>query len=179
MERYEEIFNEYKSRLVFISFYVLLFENLISTLKKYSKFPYVDATIPTVGFDFVVASDKISVYDKEVFHATDNGKKLDRTLSLFYWAKNFELITEQDYQTIQVLRNLRNNYVHEMDRVVFDTVIEQNERKALNDLIHIRIKINNRWHKFTEDIEIKDGEIANLLDRVLLELYSFLKDDLE
>lgn len=170
-----------KNRLLFNSFFVMLYEQFLYAIKEYSKIPYSDGEylqgtnrFGQKVFHIKVANNKTEQYKAEVCH-----RQKIKSLSLFEWALEFGLIDVDDYTLLKdKIFDYRNDYVHECCNFVLLGQVSEEEIKIMYDLKKISIKAHNRAISFLDDIEISDYELVSLSDRCMDEMCNIVLNEI-
>ncbi len=177
----------FKSRLLFNGYYIMVYENLQKQLKNYSKLEYADLS-KSKGYCFILQKNKNTLWKSQVLQRVNCGEekskktKFDVNASLFDWAVHFGLIDDNDRSLLLQIRKNRNEYVHDFDKGVlnFQNIIKDNEKHNLLELIRIHKKINIKWLELIENVQIDENDCPVLcIDNVLQEIFNDIVEDID
>lgn len=109
--------------------------------------------------DFIKDIEEENKYKEEVYGTIKkkNGKR-DHEASLFNWMLSRDLIKKEHYESLLIIRNIRNKLVHELDKLLFDG-LPNNLSKMLSELISIRKYSSNKWYIKAELPTIGNAEL--------------------
>lgn len=174
---YELLSNEkkLKKELVFASLFIMTYENFVSSWEETilsffaNQTEFIDDKVvysftkPVFNGtqDWLPDKEEEKRYRDRVYHRIKKkDNNWDYELSFFDFMKEFGLIDEKDYANLERIRKIRNDYSHEMTKVLFSEPI-QDARALFDELIKIRKKSNEFWIR---EVEIPISADDRLLD---------------
>lgn len=167
--------NKLRNNLLRIALFVAAFESFSSFIHEQLKFFYIHGTKDKIDFPIRYKEKVHKKYKKEK-------GKTDYFYEDLSWFLDNKAISEQEFQFLLQIRELRGKFVHEMSTCIYNGISKELKDKHI-ELIRLYQKINDWWVKnieisinssFLTDIEntnVKNLEIVflELLEKIAIE----------
>lgn len=145
-QKFEKVFTPkiLRQNLIMAALFIAVFDNFKSNITNNVKYFYFS------GYEN--GKEQFKDYKKKVLSKVEENKNKE-IRSILLWLKKNQLITQEDEDKIKEFTDIRNNFAHELTRMLYDGFPENIKEKYMemitlfdnierNWIIHVEMEIN-------------------------------------
>lgn len=145
-QKFEKVFTPkiLRQNLIMAALFIAVFDNFKSNITNNVKYFYFS------GYEN--GKEQFKDYEKKVLSKVEENKNKE-IRSILLWLKKNQLITQEDEDKIKEFTDIRNNFAHELTRMLYDGFPENIKEKYMemitlfdnierNWIIHVEMEIN-------------------------------------